>query len=603
MLYGKRRNPRPARNLVALAGVALSACVGTIDSPRNWKDSPNNPVATNAPSTLSPHGTGVLGPSANVTPGSPAVPGAPGSSGSTSANGAPGSGKAPAACSVGAAPMRRLTHAEYNNAVRDLLGDKTQPASSFALDVQVGLFDNTAEAQTVPSLLADQYLDAATDLAGNVTDAKALLGCDPKGTTASASTCVKNWVTSFGRRAYRRPLTAEESGSLNDLYTTTKSQSDELTGVQAVVAAVLASPNFLFKPEFGGAASSIANAKLLAPYEQAARLASLLWASVPDDALLEAANSGQLATPAQIQTQARRMLADPKAKSAVAAFYDQWLGLDMLDSATKDAATYPKWNDDLRASMEEERRRFVSHVIWEDDARLETLLTANYSIVNGPLADLYGVSGGPRDAATYAQVMLDPKQRAGVLTQAAMLAAFARPDESSPVKRGKWVRVRMLCQDLPDPPANVPQLPAIQPGVSNRERFAMHTSNPGCSSCHTLIDGLGFGLEHYDSLGAYRDMDQGVPVDASGMVNQTRDIDGPYSGGPELANLLASSAEVRDCAPTQWMRYSMGRRETADDACSLSGLQKAFADSDGNLKELMIALTQTDTFLNYRQAD
>src|SRR5262249_13595002 len=164
------------------------------------------------------------------------------------------------------------------------------------------------------------------------------------------------------------------------LYNTTRGASNELTGVQAVVAAVLASPNFVFRPEFGGATSTFANAKRVTPFEQASRMASLLWASVPDDALLEAANSGQLTTPAQIQTQARRMLADPKAKPAIAAFYDQWFGLSMLDSATKDPTLYPKFNDDLRASMVEEQRRFVAHVLWEDDAKLETLLTAKYSI-------------------------------------------------------------------------------------------------------------------------------------------------------------------------------------------------------------------------------
>jgi hypothetical protein len=171
------------------------------------------------------------------------------------------------------------------------------------------------------------------------------------------------------------------------------------------------------------------------------------------------------------------------------------------------------------------------------------------------------------------------------------------------VKRGKWIRTRMLCTDLPDPPANVPQLPAIQPGVSNRERFAMHTSNAACSGCHSLIDGLGFGLEHYDSLGAWRTMDQGVPVDASGEITSTMDINGAYTGGSELANLLASSTQVRDCAPTQWLRYAWGRRETADDACSVAAVQQAFIKSDGDLKELMVALTQTDTFVNYRQAD
>jgi hypothetical protein len=201
---------------------------------------------------------------------------------------------------------------------------------------------------------------------------------------------------------------------------------------------------------------------------------------------------------------------------------------------------------------------------------------------------------------SFARTSLDPTQRSGLLTQASLMTAFASPAGSSPIKRGKWVRVRMLCQDLPDPPANVPPPAPPQAGVSTRERFAMHTSDPGCSGCHHLIDGLGFGLEHYDGVGAYRTMDQGVPVDATGEVNTTEDIDGDYDGAPELAARLARSAQVRDCAPTQWLRYAMARRETADDTCSLVALRDAFAASGGDLRELMVALTQTDAFFNYR---
>jgi hypothetical protein len=229
-------------------------------------------------------------------------------------------------------------------------------------------------------------------------------------------------------------------------------------------------------------------------------------------------------------------------------------------------------------------------------------LTASYSFVNADLAALYGVDG-PSSAGAFEQVDQDATQRAGILTQASLLTAFASSDESSPVKRGKLVRVRILCQDLPDPPANIPDLPAPAPGVSTRERFAMHTSNPACSGCHGLIDGLGFGLEAYDGMGGFRTQDQGVDVDDSGEITATRDIDGPYMGGPELAQKLASSAEVRDCAPTQWLRFALGRREDDDDTCSLVELQDAFAASGGDLRELLVALTQTDAFLNYKAAE
>ena len=242
-------------------------------------------------------------------------------------------------------------------------------------------------------------------------------------------------------------------------------------------------------------------------------------------------------------------------------------------------------------------------MLWEDDAHLATMLTATYSFVNKPLADLYGVSGAT-SATTFSKVEQDPAQRAGILTQASVLTAFASSNESSPVKRGKWVRTRMLCQDLPDPPADIPDLPAPAEGVSTRERFAMHTNNPACSGCHVLIDGLGFGLEAYDGIGRFRTTDMGVAVDSSGEVTATRDIDGPYMGGPELA---AEAGEQRARCATARRRSGCASRSdgarATDDTCSLVALRDAFAASGGDLRELMVALTQTDAFWNYRQAE
>jgi hypothetical protein len=521
-------------------------------------------------------------------------------------NGAPGSspGNDPnLTCTtkaIGPSPLRRLTHTEYDNAVHDLLGDTTQPGLQFAADTQVGLFDNTASAQTIPELLADQYLSSAVALAQSIGDINGFVGCDPAG--GDGANCVQGFVERFGRRAYRRPLTPDEVSSLVAIYDDTKAQSDAPTGVRGVVTAVLASPNFLFRPEFGGGAATLPNATQVSQFEMASRLASLLWASTPDDGLLDAAQNGELATKEQVEAQARRMLMDERARPALSAFYEQWLGLPLLATATKDPAAYPDWNDGLRDAMAEETRRFVAHVLWEDDAKLSTLMTASYSFLNAPLAKLYGVSG-PSSDTTFTQTTLDKSQRAGVLTQASVMTAFASPSGSSPIKRGKLVRVRLLCQDLPDPPANVPPPDPPKQGVSTRERFAMHTSNPGCQGCHEMIDGLGFGLEHYDGIGRYRTMDLGVPVDASGEVNHTTDIDGPYSGGPELAGLLSMSDQARDCVPTQWLRYALARREEQDDTCSLVSLRDAFSASGGDLRELMVALTQTDAFWNYRKPE
>ncbi|MFT3925732.1 MAG: DUF1592 domain-containing protein [Myxococcales bacterium] len=500
---------------------------------------------------------------------------------------------------VGPSALKRLTHREYDNAVRDLLGDTLQRAQAFAPDTQQDLFDTMAD-QSVSSLLGEQYLTSAVELAEAVSDVPRLLGCDPAGATGSG--CVEDFVKRFARRAFRRPLVAAEKDRLLVLYEQTRTAADANTGVRAVLSAVLASPNFLFRPEFGGQSSSLPEALKASAFEIAARLSFLLWSSVPDEVVLDAAANNLLSSPQQIEKQARRMLADPRARTSIEHVYREWFGLGLLDTTTKDSQTYPQFDDALRAAMLEETRRFVNYVMWEDDAKLATLLTAPYTFVDGALAKLYDLNT-PNDAASFTKVSLDPERRAGVLTQASVLTAYAASNESSPVKRGKWVRTRMLCQDLPHPPPNVPALPPPKQGVSTRERFAMHTASPACGGCHQLIDGLGFGLEHYDGIGAYRTKDLGVPIDASGEVTSTADIDGAYEGGPELADLLADSAQVRACAPLQWFRYSLGRRETDEDACSLAALQKTFAESDGDLKELVVALTQTDAFLNYRKPD
>jgi hypothetical protein len=494
--------------------------------------------------------------------------------------------------SVGPSPLRRLTHVEYDNAVASLLGDTTAPATSFVADAERGLFDNSASVQTVSTLLAEQYVESAVALA-EAADVATLTGCD-----AADAACTRAFIERFGRRAYRRPLTSDEIASYVAIQTSLAAEADAETAVRGVVASFLASPHFLFRPELGESDGALRRAT---GWERASRLASLLWASIPDDPLLDAAAAGELDTKEGVAMHARRMLDDPLARPAIASFYEQWFGLRMIEVTSKVETVFPEYDDELRASMSEETRLFVDHVLWEGDGRLETMLTAPFTFVNAPLAELYGVSG-PADAATFERVMLDPTQRAGVLTQASMLAAYARPDESSPVKRGKWVRVRVLCQDLPEPPPGIPALSEPRDGISTRERFAMHTADPTCYACHTLIDGLGFGLEGYDGIGRFRTIDRGVDVDQSGEITQTEDIDGAFEGGVELASRLASSTQVHDCAPRQWLRYQLARREQPEDLCSLRDLQEAFDASGGDLRELVVALTQTDAFLYYGEA-
>jgi hypothetical protein len=203
---------------------------------------------------------------------------------------------------------------------------------------------------------------------------------------------------------------------------------------------------------------------------------------------------------------------------------------------------------------------------------------------------------GPKGEG-FERVSLDPKQRAGLLTQASLLAVNAKPNQSSPVHRGKFVRERLLCQPLPPPPNNVNiQPPDVDPKATTRQKFAQHSSDPYCAGCHKLMDPIGFGFESYDGIGQFRTKDHGLPVDASGELTGTRDSDGKFDGAIELAARLGDSAEVRECVATQWFRFGYGHGEEKADSCAMSQLQDAFRAADYNVKELLVALTRTDAF-------
>lgn len=498
----------------------------------------------------------------------------------------------------GPAPLRRLTQLQYDNTIRDLLGDTSQPSQSFPPDQKQGDFTNTAVALTVSPLLAQGYQSAAEAVATRaVAKGATFFGCDP--VKAGEDACAKTFVDAFGKRAYRRPLTAAESAALFALYTANRTNADFNNGVQAVIELVLQSAAFLYLPEIGSVDGKKDDAVPLTSYEMASRLSYLLWNSMPDDALFAAAATDALKTPDQIATQARRMLGDPKAHSAVEDFFAQWLHVKDLASVAKDPGVYPDFDNTMRAAMQAETLAFVDWVIWQSDARVETLLTAPVSFVNVSTAKVYGITGVT--STTPVKTDLDPKQRAGILTQPAILTSLSKPDRSSPVVRGKFIRERFLCQPVSPPPTDIIITPPkITPGVSTRDAFSQHSVDPKCSGCHKLMDPIGFGFEAFDGIGRFRTMDQGRPVDSSGSLLGS-DVDGAFNGAPELAKKLAGSQEVRDCVAVEWFRYGHGRGETPDDACSLDTLKKAFTAANYDVRELIVAITQTNAF-RYRPA-
>jgi hypothetical protein len=324
----------------------------------------------------------------------------------------------------------------------------------------------------------------------------------------------------------------------------------------------------------------------------ASELSYFLWGTMPDKALFDAAAAGKLGSPAEIEAQARRMLADAKAKETLSGFFTDWLDLEMLAERPKDPKLYPQYNDALKSAMTTETRSFVQSVVFDGDGRWPTLLTASYGFVNAALAPIYGAMA---TGTNMTKVDLNPMQRQGFLTQAAFLTLNGATDGSHPVRRGHAVYEKILCRTLPPPPNDVPQVKPPMPGMTTRQRFTEHDKLDCARACHNLMDPIGFAYENYDGIGKYRTTDQNQPVDATGTINLDG-ADKPFANALELNGHLSKSTEVRRCFATQWLRYALMRPETDADRASIESALMSFSAKDGDVRDLLAGVTTSRSF-------
>jgi hypothetical protein len=494
------------------------------------------------------------------------------------------------------APLRRLTRAQYDNTVRDLLGIDSNPAQDFGHDEEGGGFASNYRAAVEP-LQVEHYQRAAEALAEQaLQNLTAIAPCAPPQGTEAA--CLDEFLRDFGTRAYRRPLTAAETESYEQLFATGKGDSgDFASGLSLVISTMLQSPHFLYRIELGDSTAAEKDALPLTSFELASRLSYFLQNTMPDKELLVAAQANELQTPEQIAEQARRLLENPNARDTFRSFHEQWVEVTALATLEKNADTYPEFGADLRTALQDEFRAFVDYVMLEGDARLETLLTADFTFASAPLYDLYGLDAPDGATAdTLTRVTLPAGQRAGLFTLASVMAVHSHPDQTSPVIRGYIISDKLLCDLPPPPPPNLEiEIPELDPNLPTRERFEQHRADPTCSACHQKMDPIGFAFEHYDAIGRYRTMDAGSQVDASSEVVGT-DQDGPVQDAVEMMSRLAQASEVRSCLATHWFRYAFGRPDKLGDAGTIAAALKGFAASDYRIPELLVALTTTKGF-------
>jgi hypothetical protein len=508
--------------------------------------------------------------------------------------------------------LRRLTHSQFNNTVRDLLGDFTRPADQFPQEDFLNGFTNQVEGQSIPPLLAEAYTVAAEKLAANAFrrgDTQNLIPCKPA--SASDVNCRDRFIRTFGLRAFRRPLTAKESSSYATLFTQAAGKQRDFTaGAKLVVEAMLQSPSFLFHLENGPNGE-------WRRYAVASRLAYFLWDTMPSRELFRAAETDELDTPAGIRSMARRMMDNPQAKRAFESFLSQWMRFDRVLGSARSVRRYPDFGPSLLAAMTSETKQLFNYLVWNDKNFME-MFNADYTFVSPRLAQLYGLEAPAED---FGQVKYPADStRAGVLGHAGFLTLTGNPNETSPTARGLFVREHFLCQSVPPPPPGVDTtLPAVtDKPMTNRERLTVHLTNKSCAGCHTLIDPIGYGLEGFDNIGRSRDKivlriqqqrdavtnaprpakEYELPLDTSGNIQGIPNSQ--FATAKALGNILANDPTCQRCMVKLVFRYAVGRHEGEPDHADLDAVYETFRKSGFKFRELVLALVTSQSFLGER---
>lgn len=488
------------------------------------------------------------------------------------------------------APLRRMTKRQYDNTVRDLFGGAIEPGPQFPQSIIHHEYTNNPAANLVSLASAEDILLAAEHAAEQVVDdIDIVVDCDP------GPTCAESFIADFGHRAFRRPLQPAEHEALLDLYAQVEADDGFADGIGTVVAVVLQSPQFLYLVE-EGAEHVEPGVVQLSDHELATRLSYLLWDTTPDAELLALAEAEQLSDPEQLRAQAERLLADrQRSGPALDRFFREWMHFDGVPSYEKDPEAFPEYTEALAASMDEELSRFIDGVMRSDTPTLAALLTSPSTEVNATLAEFYGVAAPPD--GQWAPADLPADRRPGLLSRPALLAEHSTGTSSAPIFRGRLVRTQILCDDIPPPPddamANGPSYPE---GATERERTEILMQHDNCGTCHALMNPIGLGFEHFDAMGAWRDLDvDGAPVNDQGEI-LGGDLGGEFDGVPGLAAHLAEGEPVQACFADELYRHTLGLQRSQVRECAAAPIEQAFIDADGDIPSLLLALVGSEAF-------
>jgi hypothetical protein len=512
-------------------------------------------------------------------------------------------------------PLRRLSDEQYSNVITDLFGaalaaplltDSMFPRTIIKLGFAGDANANVVNTDQSNSIEDNAEHIAATILASPDLYLRGLLPCTLPATYTDAQidACLDRFITTFGQRAYRRPLTSNEITLARRVYDLVHPSQGAVAGWVSVVQYFVQAPALLYRVERGaGEVPEIPGFIKLTGNEMATRLSFMFLNSSPDAELLKAAADGNLTSYKQVSDHARRLAQDPRFVDVMGAFHRDWLHIFELSQMTKDTTAFPDFTPTVQASLLEENTQFGRSVLGDPAATIQSLLIAEQVPVNATLAAYYGASAPGATATEWVPATVP--HRSGLLTSGSIMAALAKVNRSNPIHRGAFIRTAIMCDTLPGLPANVDTAGPLQDTAglpTARQRLAPLTTRGDCKACHLQINPSGFALENYDGAGKWRDQESGTTIDASGSLD-VGNGDVSFSNPSDFLRLLASSDKVRDCYSLQWLRAALGRLETPQDACSIATLKSLVVKSHGDLRELLVALTQTDAFLYRRTVE
>lgn len=489
--------------------------------------------------------------------------------------------------------VRKLTEAQYRNAIADIFGPDIKVVGRFEPDLRVdGLLAVGASAVSVTPGGFEQYEAIARGIADQVTDdahRARLVGCAPGPADRNGARCAAAFLSKTGFKLYRRPLTAAE---IKQFTATTAASAKELgsfqAGLSAVLAGMLSSPDFLFRidqPDKDG--------KAVDAWAKASRLSFLLWDTTPDAELLAAAASGKLDTPEGLAKQTDRLIASPRFKDGIRAFFTDMLQLDGIDNLSKDVLIFPAYTNSVADAMREQTLRTITYLLVDEDRDYRDLFTARKIAMTRLLGPIYDIPVAKE--GWYIHEFPEGDPRTGLLTHASMLALHSHPGRTSPTLRGKAMRETLLCQQVPSPPANVNF--AVVQDVNNptlrttRARLLAHLDDEQCSTCHKVTDPLGLGLEQFDGAGQFRTRENGELIDVTGAFEASG-----FDGAAQLGRLFAESSQANACLVRTAWKYARGREPHGADSRDLAMLGADFADKGHRMGALFRSIALDPDF-------